>query len=57
MKEKHFNVFFSCNTLLNKESLDKANTKGLLEETAPLEHIVRTPLLQIEIFIHLAMHH
>lgn len=45
MKEKHFNVFFSCITFLNKEPLDKANTKGLLDETAPLEHIVRTSLL------------
>lgn len=45
MKEKHFNVLFSCNTLRNKEPLDKANTKGLLEETVPLEHIVRTSLL------------
>lgn len=45
MKKKHFNVFFSWNTPLNKEPLDKANTKGLLEETAPPEHIVRTSLL------------
>lgn len=45
MKKKHFNVFFNCITFLNKEALDKANTKGLLEETAPLKYIVKTSLV------------